>query len=580
MEVSVLGDWGVVDGATRKQRAKLLENLMTETEVVGNRLKFNPTRMSLTYLAHTPKANFAPNCRTAWGHYFKNRPVEKGTFEFKTDPYKHQGDTFEEIKDRVFYALEWEMGLGKTKTALDVAAYKFLNTQIDMVIVVTDKGVHENWVVREIPAHLAVDPKKVMTAFWNLNRVEAGMRGLIEFEGLSIATMNFSVIHRKKGKAFILKALAERRVLLIIDESDRIAVPSSAQTKALLSFGKLASARLIMTGTPIVNSPLDAWAPFEFLNPAIMGNMKFWQFKQAYSVFQVLQGITHMVWRKDKRTGKSFQAEEPVKIVVGHKNLDELKARIDPHRSRLLKEDCLDLPEKTYRRHPFELPDEYRKAYRSLRDDLIIELEGDRRVTAPLALTKLLRLQQLVCGFVVPEDVGYGDSDLIGEAFSEVNPRMEALGAVCERVQGKALIWAPWRYSLAEIEKFLSEKYGADSVVTYSGATSVNDRRLAIDSFQDPDSPVRWFNGQQQAGGRGLTLTAARDVIYYANTFSYALRLQTEDRAHRIGQTGTVTYTDLEAIATVDGKIIKALLAKQEIASMITGDRLKEWLTT
>lgn len=579
MDISVVGDWGFIDGATGKVRKRLAEDLQTETEMVGTRLKFKPSRTALTYLAHTAGAKFAPNCRTAWGHYFKNRAVTKGVFEFKTKPYEHQAETFDLIKDRTYYALEWEMGLGKTKCALDVSAYKFLAHQIDMVIVVTDKGVHENWVEREIPVHLAIDPKRVNTAFWNINRVEAGMRGVIEFDGLSIATMNFSVIHRKKGEAFIRRACAERRVLLIVDESDRIATPTAAQTKALLRYGKLASARLIMTGTPIVNSPLDAWAPFNFLNPEILGQDKFWAFKHRYSVFKALPGITHMVWRKDAKTGKSIQVEETVKVVVGHKNLDELKRRIDPHRSRLLKEDCLDLPEKTYRRHPFELPDEYKKAYKSLKNDLIIELDGDRRVTAPLALTKLLRLQQLVCGFVVPEDVGMGDSDLIGEAFSEVNPRIEALTQVVEKVQGKALIWAPWRFSLVEIEKQLAKIYGKESVVTYSGATSTKDRTYAIDAFQDPDSPVRWFIGQQQAGGRGLTLTQARDVIYYANTYSYALRLQSEDRAHRIGQTGTVTYTDIEAIATVDGKIIQALLDKQEIASMITGDRLKEWLT-
>lgn len=578
MQISVDGDWGVIDGATAKQRKVLEEALATETQMVGNRLRFKPGRACLTYLAHTPNAKFAPNCRTAWGHYFKGRAVTQGVFEYKTKPYKHQDETFQKIKDRTYFALEWEMGLGKTKTALDVSAYKFLSRQIDMVIVVTDKGVHQNWVEREIPTHLSVDPKRVKTAFWNINRVEAGMRGLLEFDGLSIATMNFSVIHRKKGEAFIKRALAERRVLLIVDESDRMATPSTAQTKALLRYGKLASARLIMTGTPIVNSPLDAWAPFEFLNPEIF-NKKFWAFKHHHSILQELPGVTHMVWRKDKRTGKSIQVEEPVKIVVGHKNLDELKARIDPHRSRLVKDDCLDLPEKTYRRHPFELPDEYRKAYKSLKNDLVIELDGDRRVTAPLALTKLLRLQQLVCGFVVPEDAGYGDSDLVGEAFTKDNPRIEALASVCSEVQGKALIWAPWRYSLEEIRRHLGEAYGEDSVVVYSGATSQADRTRAIDDFQNPDSPVRWFVGQQQAGGRGLTLTQARDVIYYANTYSYALRLQSEDRAHRIGQTGTVTYTDIEAHSTVDGKIIQALLDKQEIASMITGDLLRQWLT-
>lgn len=578
MIVSVEGDWGVIDGARPTHRKQIVAELNTEVEVVGTRVKFKPGRDCLTYLAHFPGMEFEPACRTAWGHFFKNRAVTKGVFEFKTKPYAHQRDAFEKIKDRTYFALEWEMGLGKTKTALDVAAYKFLSGYIDMVIAVTDKGVHQNWAEREVPAHLAVDTKKVKTAYWNINRVEAGMRGLLEFDGLSVACINFSVIHRKKGEAFIKRALAERRVLLIVDESDRMATPSAAQTKALLRYGKLAAARLVMTGTPIVNSPLDAWAPFTFLNPEILSNLKFWAFKHRYSVLQELPGVTHTVWRTDKKTGKSIQVEEPVKIVVGYKNQDDLKRRIDPHRSRLLKDDCLDLPAKTYRRYPFELSEEYRRAYKSLNKDLLIELDGDRRVTAPLAITKLLRLHQLTCGFVVPEDAAQGDSDLVGEPFSDKNPRIEALKDCLVRVQGKAIIWAPWRYSLVEIEKMLAEKYGKETVVTYSGATSTNERTRAINTFQDPESPVRWFVGQQQAGGRGLTLTAARDVIYYANTYSYAQRLQTEDRAHRIGQTGTVTYTDIVALQTVDQNVIDALLQKQEIASMLTGDVLKEWL--
>lgn len=578
MDISVVGDWGFVDGTTRKVRKKMVEDLQTETEIIGNRLKFKPSRTALTYLAHTPKAKFASNCRTAWGHFFKNRAVTKGVFAYKTKPYAHQDDVFEEIKDRTYYALEWEMGLGKTKTALDVGAYKFFAHQIDMIIVVTEKGVHENWVQREIPKHLAVDPKLVKSAAWNIGRVEGGMRGVIEHEGLSIACMNFSVIHRKRGEAFIRRALAERRVFLIVDESDYMASPSIAQTKALLRFGKLASARMVMTGTPIVNSPLDAWAPFEFLNPEIMGNVKFWAFKHRYSEFKILHGITHMVWRKDPMSGTTIQVEEPVKVVSGYKNIPDLKRRIDPHRSRLLKEDCLDLPPKVYRRHPFELPDVYMKAYKSLKKNLIIELEGDRRVTAPLALTKIIRLQQLVCGFVVPDDIEQNDFDLFGEPFTKVNPRIEALKDILKRVQGKAIIWAHWRYSIAEIKKLLVEKYGKDSVVTYSGATSSNDRQYAIDTFQDLDSGVDWFVAQQQAGGRGLTLTKAKDVIYYTNTFSYVQRLQSEDRAHRIGLEHTVTYTDIEAVNTVDGDIITALLAKQNIASLITGDRLKNWL--
>jgi len=579
MDISVVGDWGVIDGATLKLRKRLVDDLKTETDMVGNRLKFRPSRHALTFLAHTPKAKFAPNCRTAWGHHFKNRPATNDAFKFKTEPYEHQIEVFKTIKDRTYYALEWEMGLGKTKTALDVSAYKYLSNMIDMVLVVTDKGVHENWVDREIPTHLALDKKRYKAASWHTGRVEGNMRGIVEFEGLAIATINWSVIDRKRGKEFISRALANRRVLIIVDESDNMATPTSSQTKAMLRYAKLAAARLIMTGTPILNSPLDSWAPFQFLNPEIMGDRKFGAFKRGYSVLEPLFGVTHMAWRPDPQTGKMVQVEEPVRVVTGYKNIPDLKRRIDPHRSRLLKEDCLDLPEKVYSRHGFELPDEYKKAYRSLSRDLVLELGDDERVTAPLALTKIIRLQQLCCGFVVPEGTAGGASDLFGKPFTAVNPRMDALAEVCRQAQGKAIIWAPWRYSINEIRAYLEDKYGKETVVVYAGETSPANRKIAIDTFQDPDSGVRWFVSQQQAGGRGITLTQARNVIYYANTYSYGLRVQSEDRAHRIGQHFPVNYVDIEALNTIDATIIQALLDKLEIASMITGDRLKLWLT-
>lgn len=578
MRISVEGKWGVVDGASFGVRKHLCRCLNTETKTVGDRLKFIPTREVLDYLAHQGQFDFDPACRTVWGHFYtRKRAPQLTPFDFRTEPYPHQRDEWEKSKDKAFYGLFWEMGLGKTKTALDIAAWKHSRGEIDGLLVVTLKGVHRNWVTNEIPEHLPV--RDFYAAYWNPNRVEAGMRGVLEAQGLAIAAVNFDTVHQKRGESFCKRFLAERKTLLIVDESHAMKTPSAQRTKALLRFGKKAKARLIMTGTPMTNSPLDLWPQFHFLSASILNCKNYYLFKKRYAVEKVIPGVTHLEWRRNPRTGKSEQVEVPTKTVVGYKNMDELRSLIEPHSSRLTKDEVLDLPEKVYRLHSFEMTQQQRTAYRKMKEDLVIELADERRVTAQLAITKLLRLQQLACGFVMPDDADRTDPNVVGEPFGKNNPRLQALIQVIEEVHHKVIIWAHYRYSLIEIVDALKDIYGKESVVGYSGMTPDDARQRAVEMFQDPNSPVRFFVGQPQAGGTGITLTQARDVIYYTNSFQLAQRLQSEDRAHRIGQTGTVTYTDLEAIGTIDRHVIKALKSKRDLAAEITGDDLKSWLS-
>ena len=578
MYVSVEKDWGVVDGLSKIMRNRYEEQLQTETTVVGDRLKFKPTVFSILFLRNK-QADFAEECRTAWGGLFKQHQA-KHPFKFKTEPYKHQLEGWETAKDKAFYALFWEMGLGKTKTALDIAGWKYHKHRIDALLVVTLNGVHRNWIRKEAPVHF---PYEYEGAFWNPQRVEHGMRGLINSKKFVIATINFDSVHTKAGRAFCQRFLTQRRAMMVVDESHCMKTPSARRTRAIISLGKMAAARMIMTGTPVANSPLDVFKPFEFLSKTILRQKNFTEFKRRYAIMQdidYLQGY-HARDHKGRLMYEPSGAPviKPVQEIVGYRDMEQIRQLIEPHSSRKTKKECLDLPPKVYRRHTYVMPDAYKKAYKQMCAQMQIELNEGRTATAKIALTKLLKLQQLTCGFVVPDDLDPFSDEIRGEPFSAKNPRITALLDVLQEVRGKAIIWVTYRYSIAEIEKALVKEYGRAAVVTFSGMTSDNDRDRAEDAFQDPRNPVRFMIAQPQAGGTGRTFTQAKDVIYYNNSFNLIHRLQSEDRAHRIGQTETVTYTDLEADESVDGKVIDSLKKKVDIAAQITGDNLVDWLS-
>ena len=155
---------------------------------------------------------------------------------------------------------------------------------------------------------------------------------------------------------------------------------------------------------------------------------------------------------------------------------------------------------------------------------------------------------------------------------------LEALKEVLSETSGKVIIWANYLQNITDIQDMLEKEYGKESFVTYTGSVSSDDRVEAIRLFQNANSPVRFFLGNVQTAGRGITLTAANTVIYYSNSYSLEMRQQSEDRAHRVGQLNPVTYVDLVARDSLDEKIIQALLAKRNIANEILNDDLEDWI--
>jgi SNF2 family DNA or RNA helicase len=254
-------------------------------------------------------------------------------------------------------------------------------------------------------------------------------------------------------------------------------------------------------------------------------------------------------------------------VPVGFKNLEELEQKLKTFSYRVKKEDCLDLPAKVYTKRVVQLSDEQRKVYNEIRDEAIANLDGDR-MTVNNVLTEIIRLHQITAGFFSGES---------GQIQKLSNNKLDALLEIIEDTDEKIIIWANWVYNIEEITNKLVDIYGPSSVVNFYGAVNSEKRSKAIDLFMN-DPNCRFFVANPSTGGFGLTLTSATLVIYYSNSFNAEHRMQSEERAHRIGQTKKVTYIDLITEDSVDEKIVTSLKNKFKLSAATLGEVVRTWL--
>lgn len=490
-------------------------------------------------------------------------------YKFKTKPFSHQKTVFEQSRDREYFAILWEQGTGKTKVSIDTAAYLFLKGEINGLLVVAPNTVHRNWADQEIPTHmpdLAMSKSRIYC--WHSKRSKSKTHTketelLLAHEGLAILCVSYDATMTKAGKEYIEKFLKRKSTLMILDESARIKSPKAKRTRAICTLGKKAKYRRILTGTPITQGPFDAYPQIKFLDDS------FWKERNLHP-FTVFK--THFAqWGEgyNGATGKKFP------ILVCYRHLDQLHDLMKNISSRVTKDEVLDLPPKLYTSLKFELSPEQRRLYQELCDEYTTQLDTGELVDAPLALVRLLRLQQITSGYVWAEEITEkGTLEGKVREISGDNPRLETLCEVVEDLSHKAIIWCTFQKDVDQVKQALTQR--GRKVVTFDGRTNTKDREAAIQSFQNGDA--EFFLSNPAAAGEGLTLHASRTVIYYSNSFKLSERLQSEDRAHRIGQNHPVQYIDLMADNTVDEKIVSALQKKHDIASMITGDRFRKWL--
>jgi SNF2 family DNA or RNA helicase len=478
-------------------------------------------------------------------------------YKFKTKPYAHQLTALEKSWEKEVYAYFMEMGTGKSKVLIDNISMLYDKGKVNGALIVAPKGVYQNWYNSEIPTHLVdhIDKKMVL---WQamINKTQAKKLDTLFKTGeeLHILIMNVEAFSTKKGVDFAHKFLSCHNALIAIDESTTIKNPSAKRTKNILGLSKHSKYRRILTGSPVTKSPLDLYTQCYFLSPWLLDHSSFYTFKNRYAVM-----------RTANFGGRSVQ------IVVGYQRLGELSEKLKNFSYRVLKDDCLDLPKKTFMKRIVHLSDEQKKVYSQMKQTALAFLNGKAATTATV-MTQLMRLHQITCGHFTSDD---GTTQVLK------NNRIDELIDLLHEVHGKVVIWAHYRHDIETIVEQIKKEFNTDvdnSVMTYYGDTSVEDRQKAIKEIQDPDSPVRFLVGTPQTGGYGITLTAASTMIYYSNGYDLEKRQQSEARIDRIGQTKPMTYVDIIAEDTVDERIVKALRKKINIASQVMGEELKDWI--
>lgn len=491
--------------------------------------------------------------------------------KFKTKPYRHQLECLNRFGRKQAFALLAEMGTGKTWIVINNIADLWASGECDAVLVFAPNGVHSNWTRLELPKHMP-DWVRWKAAAWTATPKKDERQALESLfdagnNELRVLTMNWEALQSKRGADFAKSfAMNAERLMIVCDESDAVKNPTAKRTKELMQLKGYSKWRRIMSGTPINNAPFDAFSQFTFLDSRILGTTSFYAFKAEYA--EMLPPTNALVQSIREKTG-SRGVPQVVATAGGrpkYRNLDKLSSKIAPHSFRVLKKDCLDLPDKIYKTLYFDLTPQQRVVYKKANDECRLAFEGEE--TPFNKLVAVTKLAQVTSGYYIHP---LSDEPVRIEGD---NPKLDL---TIDRIKAivnsgeKVIVWARYRIEIEDIVARLKDE--GIKPVEYHGGTKPGERVEAIDAFENGEAQV--FVGNQQAGGTGITLVAASYVIYFSNNFSLRDRLQSEDRAHRIGQTKNVTYFNIAGKGTIDEAVIGALSSKKDVAETIIDRGLK-----
>lgn len=471
--------------------------------------------------------------------------------------YGHQKAAVNAGRGQPNFAYLMEMGTGKSAVVAREAAWLAANGKLDLLIIVAPDRVHRKWAEREIPLHGEYKNTVFQATHWirpatTANQMKDIERDITNRRPVAVAFGYGAVSYRsKQGKAsrllHFLQILCEKygsRTMLALDESHRIKSPSAKRTRSLQALGKRVRWRRILTGTPVTRGYEDLYSQFRFLDPRILGFSTYTEFKALHCVMGGFEG----------------------RQIVNYRYADLLMDKIRPFTFRAAKDECLDLPPKVYDQYRVELSAEQRQKYDALKDEYILWLTNTEAVDVELAITRLLRLQQIIGGHLPPAGPGEPATEI-----ADV-PRIGVVESIVEDALASSqqvIVWARFVPEVLRLARTLG-----DIATTYAGKLSDNQLELNLQSFKSGKKPV--IIGTQSKGGIGLDMTEASVVIYYSNSFDYEHRAQSEDRAHRIGQTRSVLYCDLLAEDTLDTKLLKVLQQRKNLAEGVTRDQLLE----
>jgi SNF2 family DNA or RNA helicase len=458
-------------------------------------------------------------------------------------------------------------------------------------LIVCPPGIDTNWELGELPKHVPSEMDAEFFAWYTDNAKKKSQKlrekRILENRGKFVfVAISYNAFCTEAGKAFAKAFLTSRPCLLACDESHRIKNPKAMTTKVLLAASSYARYRRILTGTPVTNGPFDIFSQMKFLDKDFWkkhGVDDFYVFRNYFGEFEKQHAVRYV-------GGK--QVTHTYDQLVRYRNLDKLYEWISPYSSRLKKCDVLDLPEKIFTQVYYTLSGKHLKAYTELEkaymtfvggcEGTVLEEcpdladfdfsqcveateEAGELVTAELPIVRLLRLQQVLCGYV---STGPGEPEILIDPKD--NPRLKILLSTLEDVTGAVMIWCRFRKDI----DLICEALG-DQAVRYDGQVDKDQRQESLRKIKSGEA--RFFVVSTSCS-EGYTLLEATTVIRYSSDFRLMNRLQADDRPHRIGQTNCVTYIDIICRDTVDEKISESLKNKEDVASVVNGDKLRKWL--
>jgi len=428
-------------------------------------------------------------------------------------PYDHQYRAREFLYRLRAGAIFAEPGTGKTRVLIDVYRARLAMHEVDAIVVACPLSVRRTW-VDQFRIWGGIEAELLHTS-----REPSGNVVVVGIESLST------------GKAADILAgfvFNHKKCMIVVDEAHLIKNPRANRTKRLTQLGRSCDYRYISTGTPVARTLVDLYAQFNFLDPDIIGYPNVQTFEERYCRFG------------------GFEQRE----IVGYKNQRELFDAIEPYVFRATKDECLDLPPKVYTRRQVKLPAPVLAAYKTLKKTGVL---GERITQGPLDL--YLVLHQM-CGGLMPDGTRYKSPKLA-----------ELLQVVEDSGDAACIVWCRYRFEVEEVAAAL-RAYG--TVVQIHGDVREAARHQAVQDMQE--GRARFLVGTASSGGVGITVTAASMVIYYSNDWSHVTRVQSEDRAHRAGQTRTVTIVDIVCENTVEETILAALSEKKDLADYLASN--------
>lgn len=463
--------------------------------------------------------------------------------KYEVEPWKHQLKSINVAKDRDFYGLFFEMGCGKTATAINILRHWWTAEGAPMpTLILCPLIVKENW-RREFEMHA---PNIADRCIVLKGKGELRMRALLRVDRVPIIITNIDTLNMPSVWRHISNMDFK---IVIIDESHKFKNPAAKRTQKLLAWlkDKKPEKRLILSGSPVLNTPMDLWSQIQILSTKIFNpNFYAWRAEYFYDMNAGMPKKQYFpLWKPQKDASR------------------RLNIAIKKYSSRVEKKNVLDLPPLLKVTVDCLLSTPQNKLYRQMKQDLVAYLEtkeGDIKVSvADLAITKALRMQQLITGIF---------KDDTGEVTILDTPRTKALHDLLQDIpkNDKVIVWCVFKENYKQVADVCDALWLRHTFLT--GLQNEKEKLQAVDDFNN-DNTTKVLIANPAAGGVGINLTRSNYSIYFSRNFSLESDLQSEARNHRGGQTKTVTRIDIVAPGTIDEVMMEALATKMSVAEAI-----------